>query len=329
MIAMKVLQAGQVRVYIAPDESGMGSFSAQEVARKLKEATSVGKDTALWLMAAPSGFAFYQSFLELCRKDQVLQRILRNTRYYQFDDYPVGRKDPRFPITFRHLLETYFFNPLQEIIGKLDTIYLMELEGTERDREVAEEYSRKVLAALEDPQTFVVELKGIGMDGHWGFHGSETPLDTSPQIIRVPMNSQNIHQQKLDWPQYFKTDADVPRFAYSFTVSAFLKADFIIDNVPQPTKEFSVLATYGTDQVLNEIPSSALKTHPQAVAVLTEASARALLEYREGLEKGTSILSPDTLERLRALWRTPGRPETEEENIRKMEQVLRKLGMLR
>lgn len=241
----------------------------------------------------------------------------------------MGRKDPRFPITFRHLLETYFFNPLQELIGKLDGIHLMELEGTERDKEVAEEYSQTVLAALKDPETFVLELKGIGMDGHWGFHGSETPLDTPPQIIQVPMNSQNIHQQKLDWPQYFKTDADVPRSAYSFTVSAFLKADFIIDNVPQSTKEFSVLATYGTEAVLKEIPSGSLKAHPHAIAVLTEASAQALLEYREGTSKGLTVLPPSTLERLRRLWTNPDRPEVEEGNIRMMEEVLKKLRMLK
>jgi len=324
---MKELRAGTVQVYIAPDEVSMGAFSAEQVATRLKQAASAGKDTALWLMAAPSGFTFYKAFIELCRKDKVLQRVLRNTRFFQFDDYPVGRKDSHFPITFRHLLETYFFNPLGELVGNLDGIHLMELDGTERDARVIEEYRQTVLHALEDPGTFVVELKGIGMDGHWGFHGSETPLYTPPRIIRVPMNSQNLHQQKLDWPQYFKTDAEVPRFAYSFTVSAFLKADFIMDNVPQPTKEFSVLATFGTETVLNEIPSSALKRHPHAMAVLTEASARALLEYRDSLLRGETALPLDTLKRLRLLWKSPNRPEVEEENIQKMEKVLKKLGI--
>jgi len=333
---MKELKAGQVQVYIAPTEAEMGSFTAQEVARKLKEAASAGKDTVLWLMAAPSGFAFYKAFVELSREDKVLQRILQKTRYFQFDDYPVGRKDPRFPITFRHLLEAYFFNPLQEVVGKLDGIHLMELRGTGKgsktseleDDAIAARYAQEVLAILEDPNTYVVELKGIGMDGHWGFHGSETPLDAPPKVIRVPMNSQNIHQQKIDWPQYFKTDADVPQFAYSFTVSAFLKADFIIDNVPQPTKEYSVLATYGTEEVLNEIPSSALKTHPNAMAALTEASARALMEYRNRVTSGHRTLDASILERLRALWKDPNRPQVERENIESMTRVLRKLGMM-
>jgi hypothetical protein len=64
------------------------------------------------------------------------------------------------------------------------------------------------------------------------------------------------------------------------------------------------------------------------MAVLTEASARALLEYRESVLRGENTLPPDTLKRLRVLWKSPDRPEVEEENIRKMEEVLKKLGML-
>ncbi|MFQ3619486.1 MAG: hypothetical protein SNJ78_00940 [Spirochaetales bacterium] len=325
---MKTLKAGQVIVYIAQDEARMGKFSAETIATRLKEAASAGRDTGLWLMAAPSGFAFYRNFIDLCKQDKILQQVLKKTHFFQFDDYPVSRKDPRFPITFRHLLETYFFNPLEQIVGKLPGIRLMELEGTDKDAEIASGYTKEVVSFLEDSSTFVVELKGTGMDGHWGFHGAETSLDTPPQVLQVPMNSQNIHQQKIDWPQYFKTDADVPRHAYSFTVSAFLKADFIVDNVPQPTKEFAVLATYGTEDILAQIPSSALKQHPAAIAVLTEASAKALLEYRERLEAGHRSLAPSTLERLRSLWKEPDRPEIEQKNQKAMEKVLEALGML-
>jgi hypothetical protein len=64
------------------------------------------------------------------------------------------------------------------------------------------------------------------------------------------------------------------------------------------------------------------------MAVLTEASARALLEYRDNLLRGETALPLNTLKRLRLLWKSPDRPEVEEENIRKMEEVLKKLGIL-
>lgn len=321
--------AGRVKIYVEADEQAMGRRTAQMVAAELQGAASRGQKPVLWLMAAPSGFPFYRAFRERCRSDRELARLMKGTQFYQFDDYPVGRGDPKFPITFRALLEAHLFEPLQEICGDLEGIRLLELTGGDQDEAIAASYARSLLALLDDEACYVVQVKGIGMDGHWGFHGAETPLDAPAGMIRVPMKGQNIHQQKLDWPQYFKTDADVPRFAYSFSVAAFLKADFIIANVPQAAKIFSVLAAYGNDQVLNEVPSSALKRHPNAVAVLTEKSAEALSELREAQARGGAArLSPAMHRRLQAIWRQPDNPAAERENVAAMDRVLTRLGFL-
>lgn len=325
----KEIIAGKVRIIIGKDEAAMGGISAEMMAEALKSAAAAGKKPVLWLMAAPSGFAFYKAFTTLCRTDGELAALMKKTLFFQFDDYPVGRTDPKFPITFRALLETFFFAPLQEVCGRLDTIHLMELKGDGSDDAVASTYAKKLLGLLDDDACFVAELKGIGMDGHWGFHGSETPMDREPGIIKVPMKGQNIHQQKIDWPQYFKTDADVPKTAYSFTVSAFMKADFIIDNVPQASKAYSVLAAYGNDRILNDIPSSALKDHPNATAVLTEKSAEILCEFREAhVQTGSPKISRDMHDRLSLLWKEPGNPDAEKENTGIMDRVLKKLGFI-
>lgn len=326
---IRELSAGKVKIYVEPDEAAMGRRTADAVAGELKGAAARGKEPVLWLMAAPSGFAFYKAFIALCRSDRELCALMKGTRFYQFDDYPVGRGDPKFAVTFRALLEERFFSPLQEVCGKLERIQLMELTGRAGDDRVAASYAESLLGLLEDESCFVAQIKGIGMDGHWGFHGSETPLGEAPKIIKVPMKGQNIHQQKLDWPQYFKTDSDVPRHAYSFTVSAFMKADFVIDNVPQGSKIFSVLAAYGNEAVANEVPSSALKEHPNAVAVLTDKSAEILCEYREALSRGgASKISRSMHERLTAIWREPDNPAAQRQNTEAMDKVLKKLGFL-
>jgi 6-phosphogluconolactonase/glucosamine-6-phosphate isomerase/deaminase len=326
---IKELSAGKVTIYIERDDDAMGKRTADMMAGVLKKAAASGKKPVLWLMAAPSGFAFYKAFTDLCRSDNELSGLMKKTKFFQFDDYPVGRGDPKFPITFRALLETYLFTPLEEICGKLDGIHLMELTGKGDDDRTASAYAEMLLRLLDDEAYYVAQIKGIGMDGHWGFHGSETPLGEVPKIIKVPMKGQNIHQQKIDWPRYFKTDADVPKHAYSFTVSAFMKADFIIDNVPQESKIFSVLAAYGDDTVVNEVPSSALKDHPNAAAVLTEKSAEILSEYREALVRtGSRKISRAMHERLAAIWKEPGNPQAERENTEAMDRVLKKLGFL-
>ena len=149
-------------------------------------------------------------------------------------------------------------------------------------------------------------------------------------MITVPMNSQNIRQQMLDWPAFFPTAADVPAHACTFNVPMFLQADEVLDNVPQPSKEYAVLAVYGTDAVINAAPSSAIKQHGRARAYLTQASAAALLEFRTARQADArAYLGARTLVRLRAIWNDPTSPETTARNIELMEQVLRELNMLK
>jgi 6-phosphogluconolactonase/glucosamine-6-phosphate isomerase/deaminase len=307
----------------------MGARTAAMAAKEIMAAADRGKLPVLWLMAAPSGFAFYTAFIDLCRRDKALASLMRRTYFFQFDDYPIGRGDPKFPITFRSLLETYFFVPLAGVCGPLEHVELMELTGGADDDRIAAGYAARVLGVLDDKDYYVLEIKGIGMDGHWGFHGSETPLDKAPGIIKVPMKGQNIHQQKIDWPQYFRTDADVPKHAYSFTVAAFMKADCVIDNVPQASKQYSVLASYGDETVLNDIPSSALKKHDNASAILTENSAAILAEYRQALtQTGSPKISRSMYDRLAALWDEPDNPAAVTANKDVMDAVLSKLGFI-
>lgn len=314
--------AGRVRITVARDEAEMGNRAAAEAARAAKAAAASGKKVAFWLMAAPSGFAFYEAFLARTREDPGLAAAARSARYFQFDDYPIGRGDPRFPVTFRHLLESRFLGPLEKSVGPLEGKRLLELRGDEGDEAVLEGYRESLLEVLEDEAWYVIEVKGIGMDGHWGFHGAETPLNSPPGLIRVPMSPLNVQQQLLDWPRYFRSAADVPSVAVTANVGLFLKADRILDLVPQGTKEFAVLACYGPDPVSPRVPSSALKTHPDADSYLTELSAGALLEYRR---RGTpeSPVSEETLERLKGAWRSPGDPERERRNIEEMMETLK------
>ena len=118
------------------------------------------------------------------------------------------------------------------------------------------EYRDRLLSVLDDPGSVVVQVKGIGMDGHWAFHGSETPIDASADIIRVPMGEANRHQQMIDWPEYFRRIEEIPEHAVTCTVELLLKADVIVDVVPQAEKEYAVLACYGDSTVSPAVPSS-------------------------------------------------------------------------
>ena len=319
---------GPVTVTVVRNEAAMGRLTAQHIIQRLRQQAAAGKPLVLWLMAAPSAFAFYRQLIHAAAADPALQTLLRNTDFFQFDDYPIPRQSPQFAATFRHLLEQHLYRPLTKVCGPLPKVHPLELTGAASDADVRAAY-RDALLQRKEQGAYLLQLKGIGMDGHWGFHGAETPLTGEPDMITVPMNSQNIRQQMLDWPDLFPTPQDVPPVACTFNVGMFLLADELVDNVPQASKAYSVLATYGTETVLNEVPSSAIKQHPCARAYLTEAAARVLLELRAAREADPQArLSTRAGEQLRALWRDERDPQAESQNIAVMERVLRKLELL-
>lgn len=326
------LTAGSTKIHITQTAREMGEKSARMAIGAMLEAKSDGRTPVLWLMAAPSGFEFYRAFIEQCSQDKDLARLCTETKYYQFDDYPVPRGDSRFPITFRHLLETRFFGPLSKVTGNLRDVHLLEV-GSPDDESVAERYAAELLGLAADDRHFLIQLKGIGMDGHYGFHGAETPLDHPAGIIKVRMNPANVHQQMLDWPQYFPTEESVPKYAYTCDVALFLKAGLIIDNVPQAAKMYSVLAAYGTGEVIPEIPSSAVKRHANSHAFLTRDAGAALAAFRSARAIDPEAkLAPEWLARLDALWKADGtKPESkdaEARNVAEMRHVLAKLDII-
>ncbi len=325
---VEVFQCGGMEVTVTKDEAAMGRLTAEHIIGVLKAKHEAGVTAALWLMAAPSAFAFYRELIAAAGRDPGLRALLPQTHFFQFDDYPIGRQSPKFAATFRRLLEEHLFEPLAAVCGPLAHLHPLELTGTDADRRVRDDYRDAVLA-LKRAGVYFIQLKGIGMDGHWGFHGAETPLDLPPGMITVPMQSQNVRQQMLDWPQFFPTPADVPETACTFNVAMFLLADEIVDNVPQASKAYAVLATYGTEAVINAVPSSAVKRHPRARAYLTRAAAAALLDFRRARQADPRArLSARTLEKLRGLWRDAAAPDMEARNIALMEEGLRQLGMI-
>lgn len=323
-----IIYSGPVKINIVKDKSLMGKITVDYITEVIKEKYIQNKIIVLWLMAAPSGFPFYQALVEKAKEDRFLREIIKKTHFFQFDDYPISRKSKEFSVTFRSLLENKLFQPLKALCGKLSYIHFLELTGTNKDKEISKTYKEELLN-LKKEDSYILQLKGIGMDGHWGFHGAETPLDMAPNMIAVPMNKQNIHQQRIDWPQLFPNIEDVPRIAYTFNVNMFLLADEIIDNVPQLIKEYAVLATYGTDDIINEIPSSALKKHHNTQAYITEEAAKALIEFKEGRSKNKDYkISNTTLNRLRDLWKNDTNQQYSKQNIKVMEEVLRKLNII-
>lgn len=265
-------------VYATPKE--MGAASAVALARRQVELAETQDTIGFLMMAAPSGYGFYSAYTTLASKWKPLADALRRTHFFQFDEYPLP---PEHPATFRHLLTEHLFGPLQAWCPP-SNIHLLRAESEDIDAEL-ERYTEEL--RRYGPH---LQLKGVGENGHWGFHEPGIALDQPPAYVRVPLSEENASQQLRDHPKLFSLLDDVPREACTANVPLFLTTrDRIEDNIPQASKAFAVLAAYGSGVVDAAVPTSALKRHHDACVRLTEDSAWALERFiRTG-----AVSSPD------------------------------------
>jgi len=250
----------------------MGLASAVAIAEEQKKIVRDVGTCSIQLMAAPSAFPFYGAYLRIAASDAELQSALGRSHFFQFDDYALPASHPA---SFRYLLNTRLFDSLKEWVPA-GNIHLFQAEQSDSQCACLD-YGE--LLQLKGPD---LQLKGVGENGHWGFHEPGIPLDGEPAMIQVALSEENVTQQMRDHPELFPTRESVPIEAFSANVPLFLGTKVLIeDNIPQASKAFAVLAGYGSAKVDAAVPTSALKTHRNGVVRLTQASASALLAYRE------------------------------------------------
>ena len=272
----------QFFIYATADD--MGRASAINLAREQVRLIDEKGTTSLLLMAAPSAFGFYNAYAELAAESTALQEALAETHFFQFDDYPLPANHPA---TFRHLLEEQLFSRIKMWCDP-DKIHALNAEQDDLNAECAA-YTQTVLDHGPD-----LQLKGMGENGHWGFHEPGIPLSGDPAYVSVPLSRENVAQQMRDHPALFTSEDDVPTTAVTANVPLFMRTKVLIeDNVPQASKAFAFLATYANNTIDAAVPSSALKGFPNGIVRTTEAAASEWLHF---LEYGA--VKKDSLERM-------------------------------
>ena len=305
--------AGTAEVTIYDSAREMGLASAIAIAEEQCKLVAQRGETSLQLMAAPSAFEFYEAYTRLAGLSAELQEAIGRTHFFQFDDYLLPG---HHQASFRFLLTHHLFGPLAAWYDA-SRVHLFEPDIGD-PQQACDEYTELLLEHGPD-----LMLKGQGEDGHWGFHQPGIPVEGEPDFITVEMNEMNIAQQMRDHPTLFREPGDVPAEAYTANVPLFMRTrELIEDNVPQASKAYAIVASYGNDSVDDCCPSSAVKTHPGAVARTTMAAGWALVEYRE---KG--VLSADAMARLDEIWYTPGDPDATATKERFMRESFEALGI--
>ena len=289
---VKQFIVSKTKVFIYKSAKDAGYAAAINVALNQMDLFDKKGFVSIVLMAAPSAYEFYKSYIKISKTNKNMQNAIKNTHYFQMDDYPLPEDHPA---SFRYLLKTKFFNHLEKYIDK-NKIHLLKADSKNISR-ICVEYKNLILDYGQD-----IQIKGQGEDGHWGFYQPYNSFDGEPSIIKVKLNKMNVSQQLRDHPNLYNSLDDPTKVAFTGNVPLFMRTKVLIEDiVPQRSKAFTLVASYGNEEIDPICPSGKIKEHPNSYARINMDSAWALIEYRE---KG--YLSEDAIFNLDKIWETPG-----------------------
>lgn len=255
---MSVLSAPSLRLAIHADRAQMGAAAAHEVQAEIARVVAQKGRARIVMACAPSQSDYYRALVELARQTP---EVWRRVEVFHMDDY-VGLSASH-PQSFRYYLRRHFldhvaveaFNPL---CG----------EAPDPHAE-ARRYGELLAAAPID----VISL-GIGENGHIAFNDPPVADFDDPHLIKVVELDEACRNQQVN-DGCFPTFNDVPKHAFTLTVSVFRRARRLSIHVPGPRKADAVKATL-EGPIATTCPASILRLHPEATLHVDTASAQLL-----------------------------------------------------
>lgn len=231
----------------------LGALGAQRVVQAISRAHEAGREATVLLAAAPSQLPVLGALVGADIHD-------RPVRYFHMDEYVGLPQDA--PQAFGTWLEHNYFARLPE--GHRASFERIVATGTPQE-------SAAAYAAVLPEADFDVVLCGIGINGHLAFNDPGTDLE-DPQPVRHIRLAEASRTQQVD-EGLFASLADVPEYAITLTVPRLLAAGTIVCSVLGEAKADAMKEMLDRP-VTNELPATALKTHPDVTVLADEDALR-------------------------------------------------------
>ncbi len=252
--------AGRLAVEIHADRPALGLAAARAAAAYLRGVICERGEARVIFACAPSQDEFIAALIAVS-KEAVTAVDWSKVTAFHMDDY-VGLT-AQHPQSFRHYLQTHLLQHVS--LGRFHPLPAEEADTTA----VSARYS----ALLAEKPIDLICL-GIGENGHIAFNDPPVANFEDPQLVKiVELDDACRHQQVNDG--CFPSFAEVPRHAFSLTVSVFRRARRLSIHVPGPRKAAAVKATI-EGRITLECPASILRLHPDATLYIDAASAQSL-----------------------------------------------------
>lgn len=236
----------------------MGAEAAKHVAESLNKTIAAQGYARIVLSTGASQF---DMFKELIHQNVDWGKV----EMFHLDEY-VGLPESH-PASFRKYLKEKFTTKV--------ALYGAVFVDGEGDYET----KIKELCARLEEKPVDVALIGIGENSHIAFNDPPADFENHKSYITVNLNDDCKCQQVGEG--WFATIDDVPKKAITMTPWRIMQSKEIISVVPHAVKAKAIAMTLQND-VINTIPSTLLKTHPNWTLYIDKNSA---LQTPEGLLK--------------------------------------------
>jgi glucosamine-6-phosphate deaminase len=237
-----------VRVYRKRDETGTAAGEA--AAARMKELLAQKERVRVIFAAAPS----QNEMLDALASDRAIE--WPRVTAFHMDEY-IGLPDGA-PQAFGQYLRDRLFDRVRP--GRVHYI-----DGKNEIREECRRYE----ALLSEAPIDIVCL-GIGENGHIAFNDPPVADFNDPLLIK-PVELDEVCRQQQVNDGCFDSFDEVPTHALTLTIPALLSGAHLICVVPGERKRQAVARTL-RGPVSPDCPSSSLRTHPDCLLFLDEAS---------------------------------------------------------
>lgn len=256
----RYLTAGRLAVEIHADRLALGLAAARTAASYLHDVIAAKGEARVIFACAPSQDEFLSALIDVSESSHTSVDWSRVTAFHM-DDY-VGLKASH-PQSFRHYLQTHFLSKVK--VGRFHPLPAEEADASAVCTRYSELLSEKPIDLI---------CLGIGENGHIAFNDPPVADFEDPQLVKVVELDEACRNQQVN-DGCFPTFADVPRHAFTLTVSVFRRARRLSIHVPGPRKADAVKATI-ENSVSTACPATILRLHPEATLYVDVAAAKLL-----------------------------------------------------
>lgn len=248
----RTFKKDELNVKVFPSRDEMGKKAAEEVASKIIELQQQKEELNIIFAAAPSQNDFLSHLIT--GYDIDWSRI----NAFHMDEYIGLEKDA--PQGFGNFLKERLFD-------KVPFKKVHYLNGQAESPEI--ECLRYTYLLVKNPIDIV--CLGIGENGHIAFNDPPIADFNDPSSVKVVKLDQVCRQQQVN-DKCFELFNEVPTHAFTLTIPALLKADYMYCIVPAANKAQAVYHTLN-DVVSEDCPATILRTKQGAYLYLDNESS--------------------------------------------------------